>query len=247
MSKPSFRDRLTLRFMRQVVETPQGRAHMLNQITDAEDNGESQVFTRVLARLDDPELAQLVAKHQADEVRHAALFAARRDATGVSIDPVPQHLRLIDRLDAKVGGMMDRPIETREDVMNAYVLLQVVEERAITQFQMFEDAFRPIDPETADVFVEVAKDEERHLKYCQAIAKRYAPSEEVRLATLTRYRELEAEAFKENGSANMNHSIERGYLDGHPVWKRIWLLLDRGAKRSSARPYTHFHLARNAT
>src|SRR5262245_10380525 len=105
-----FRDRLTLRFMGQLAETPAGRAHLLNQVADAEDNGESEIFARLLSQVDDPELKKMIAKHQEDEVRHGALFRARRDATGVVTGPVPENLRLLDRLDRAAGGFLTRPI-----------------------------------------------------------------------------------------------------------------------------------------
>ena len=88
---------------------------------------------------------------------------------------MPNELKLIDRLDRAVGGFFAQPIRDRRDVMQAYLMLQVIEERALTQFALFEVAFRGSDDETADVIAGIARDEERHLKYCHAIARRYAP------------------------------------------------------------------------
>lgn len=241
MALTIIRNTLSLRFMRQLVETAAGRAHILNQVADAEDNGESQIFERILAEVEDPVLRKVISRHQADEVRHAALLRARCEATGVDVGPVPMSIRLIARLDAAAGGCSTRTIRTHSDVMEAYVLLQVIEERAITQFSLLAQAFRPVDPESADLFVRIGRDEERHLRYCLAVTRRCAPSEKVRVAALARYRELEARCFRDNSSANLNHCLERGYLDAHPLSARIWRALDRVAAGSCRLPFTSYH------
>lgn len=234
------RNNLSLQFMRQLVETAAGRAHILNQVADAEDSGESQIFERILAEVKDSVLCQVIARHQADEVRHAALLRARREATGVDVGPVPSSIRLIARLDAAAGSCSTRAIRTDGDVMEAYVLLQVIEERAITQFALLARAFRSVDPESADLFIRIGRDEERHIRYCRAITRRYSPSEDERVAALVRYRELEARCFRDNSSAHLNHCLEQGYLDAHPLSKRIWRALARVAASSSRLPFTPY-------
>ncbi len=237
------REWLTLRFTRRLLSTPEGRAHVLNQIADAESNGENQVFEHVLAHVDDPALRKMIEKHQADEIRHEQQFRACLERTGVDPGPVPANLKVIDRLDRAVGGFFAQPLEGARGVMEAYVMLQVIEERAVSQFKIFERAFREIDPEIADTFVAVAKDEERHLKYCHAISKRYAPDEETRLATLEKYRQIEARAFQENSCANMDYTFSRGYFRGGPVVKGFWRTLTDWQKRSGRLPYTPFSQA----
>lgn len=235
-----FNDRLMLRYFRHVVATPEGRAHVLNQVADAENNGEQAVFDRALAHADDPELARMIQRHQADEVRHAELFRARIPATGVEPPPVPSHLKMIDRLDRALGGFFARPIRDRRDVMEAYLLLQVIEERACTLFPIFEEGFRDVDPVTAGVFAEVSRDEERHLKYCHAIARRYAPSAEVHDRTLRELRRVEARCFAENGFANMRHAVPRGFLDVGPVAAYGWLALGAASRVLRPEPPTRF-------
>lgn len=208
---------LTRRYMQMLFATPRGRAHLLTQVSDAESNGESTLFDRAIDKVDDPELAKMVAKHRDDETRHAALFRARAEAQGVPVREAPAHLRIIDRLDRALGGFFDRPMRDRRDVMDAYLLLQVIEERAVTMFPIFEEAFATIDPETAHVFGLVSRDEERHLRYCHAIAKRYAPSPAVLASTLAEFRALETECFMENGRANMDYTRDQGLLEHAPV------------------------------
>ncbi|MEO6572545.1 MAG: ferritin-like domain-containing protein [Polyangiaceae bacterium] len=225
----SINERLTLRFLSNLLGTPAGRAHMLNQCADAEATDEGEMFDRILAQVDDPELARLVRRHQADELMHAEMFRACVARTGITPPPVPQNLKLLARIDKAIGG--PKPVESRDDVMHAYLLLQVIEERATTQFAIFERAFRSVDPETADTFASIAKDEARHLKYCQAISKRYAPSEAVREKTLRELRVVESLAFAENSRANMEFTFARGYVTMSPIEKTFWrgLTAVRGA------------------
>jgi rubrerythrin len=222
-------ERLTLRYLTYLLETPAGRAHVLNQCAEAEATDEGEMFDRILAQVDDPELERLVRRHQADELMHAEMFRKCVARTGVTPPPVPENLKLLTRIDQAVGG--PRPVETREDVMHAYLVLQVIEERATTQFAVFERAFRGVDPETADTFASIAKDEARHLKYCQAISKRYAPSEAVREKTLHHLRRVEGIAFAANSRANMEYSFARGYVTMSPIEKAFWrgLTAVRGA------------------
>lgn len=212
-------------FLKQLVGTARGRAHILTVAADAENNGEGEFFDTLLSKVDDPDLQRMIRRHQADEIEHAALFQACAERQGVRLAPVPDELKLIDRLNRELGGFFDRGIKDRKGVMEAYLLLQVVEERAVTQFALFEPAFRRVDRQSADVFARIAKDEERHLKYCQAIAKRYAPDEFTQARTLRRFRELEARVFADNSRANMQHVLRHDLIDTTPVQKLGWRAL----------------------
>lgn len=222
-------NRLTLTFMKQLFSTPRGRAHLLSMASDAEASGEGRVFEELLKRSDDAELARLVVRHRDDEVRHAEVLAERcahnAALAGVDIPPVPSHLKLIDRLDRALGGFFDRPLETREDVMRAYLVLQVVEERAITQFELYVEAMREVDPVTAKTFEQIGADEERHLKYCHAVARRYAPSEEVHARELAHIREVEARVFADNSTDNLFYALENDLLPVAAPLKLLWSAL----------------------
>lgn len=236
----TLRERVTLAFMKRLLGTAEGRAHLLNQVADAESNGENQVFEHVLAHIDDPKLRKMVEKHQADEIRHEQMFRACVERTGIQPGAVPSHLKLIDRLDAAIGHFFQHPITDATGVMEAYLLLQVVEERAVTQFALFEQVFRDIDPVIADTFAEVARDEERHLKYCHAIARRYAPNAETHDETLARFRSLEARCFAENGQANMEYTFARGWFKGGAISKWFFRQIQQVGLRSGSLPYTTF-------
>jgi rubrerythrin len=213
---------LSAEFTRELVATPQGRAMMLSHCAEAENSGENRLFDRLAARVEDVELQRLIQRHQEDELRHAQLFHECAERAGSPTGPVPAELKIIDRLDAELGGIFERPIVSDLDVMEAYLLLQVLEERAVTQFPLFEEAFRDVDPRTADVFVAVAEDEARHLKYCHAISRRYAPDEEVLAATLRRFREAEAKAFSDNSRATMEYALEQRAVRMGPLKRLAW-------------------------
>lgn len=221
----NIQERLRLRFLRTLVATKEGRAHLLHQIADAEGTDEGKVFEHLLAKVDDPKLKQLIEKHKSDELRHEALFRACAERTGATVPPAPSELHMLERLDAALDHFFTRPIEGDRGVMEAYLILQVIEERAMSQFALFEAVFREVDPETADVFAEVGRDEARHLKYCLAISRRYAPDEETRLETLAKFREVEARAFADNGRANFRYVTERGYFQAGWVEMLMWRAL----------------------
>lgn len=235
----NLREGLTLRFLGRVIASPEGRAHLLNQLADAEGNGENGFFDRVLSHVDDPALQKMIAKHRDDELRHEQLFLAARDKTGIDPGPVPDELKLIDRLDRAVGNFFAQPIRDRRGVMEAYLMLQVVEERALTQFALIERAFRRVDPDTADVIAGIARDEERHLKYCHAIARRYAPSPEAQRDTLAELRRIEARCFADNGRANLEYLFDRGLVAVHPVEKWFWQGVN-GLSSRARPPLTRF-------
>ncbi|MEO6953065.1 MAG: ferritin-like domain-containing protein [Polyangia bacterium] len=232
------RDTLTARFMKGMLATKKGQAHILNQVADAEATDEGAIFDRLLAHVTDPKLRQIIERHQADELRHAQMFLGCMARTGIAPSPVPDHLKLLDRLDALAGNVMGEPVRSDEDVMQAYLMLLVIEERAIHQFTAFIRAFDLVDRETADVFRAIAHDEERHLRYCHAISKRYAPDTTTWERELGRFRVLEAKAFAENTSANLEHTFHNGLHSAGPVERMLWRGITRitsGADRMKPR------------
>ncbi|MBS2024096.1 MAG: ferritin-like domain-containing protein [Deltaproteobacteria bacterium] len=208
------RESLNLKFMSLLLSTPRGRAHLLAQCADAESTGESRIFDQALGGVDDANLKRMITRHRDDELRHERLFRERLAATGVTDLPDLRDLQVVDRIDAALGGFLEKPITDARGVMEAYCLLQVLEERAVMQFPIFAKAFATIDPATTRVFEEVLEDERRHLLYCVAVSRRYAPSEEAREACLNRLRAIEAEEYKANQAANMRHAFKHGYVRG---------------------------------
>jgi rubrerythrin len=219
----TFLERLNLRYLQQMFRTPEGRAHILAQAADSEHSGESAIFQQLLQRVDDPELQRVITRHRDDELRHERMFRARLAAQNARWE-LPAELQLVQRIDREAGGVIDRPIRTDRDVLEAYSFLQALEERAVFSFGLFIAAMRGPDPESAAVFEQILEDEKRHLKYCVAVAKRYAVSEAERLETLERMRAAEARAFKDNQLANMSFTLSHGWVGGAfetALWRAV--------------------------
>lgn len=243
MNPSKIQERLLLAFMRELVNTPEGRKHVLSQVADAEHSGEARVFDAMLAWVDrekaDAQLARTIEKHRDDEIRHEALFRACIARQGGAPMNTPPELRIMDRLDPAVGGFLERTVEDGRGIMEAYLILQVLEERAVSQFPLFVTAFAAVDPATAKVFEEVAKDEERHLLYCHAIARRYAPDEATLVSTLARFRVKEAEVFRDNQKANFGYVLANGYIAGR-FTRVMWRAIDGVAGAVAGLPFTKF-------
>ena len=161
-------ERLNLRYMQKLFSTAEGRAHVLAQAADGESSGESAIFANALAQVDDPELQRVIRRHRDDELRHERLFRERLAAQGAKY-ALPEELRLVPRVDREAGGIIDRPIRDAHGVLEAYALLQALEERAVFSFGLFIQAMRPVDAATAEVMEQILDDERRHLKYCAAV------------------------------------------------------------------------------
>ncbi len=233
----SIHDNLTQLFMRRALRSVPARAFILSSIADSEDNGEARIFDDALSAVDDPKLAKMIERHRDDEIRHGKLFRECIERTGFDPGPLPDDVKVLDRLNRHLGGFFDREITDTSGVMEAYLILQVVEERALQQFTVIEPIMRTIDPKTADVFVEVTADEERHLKYCTAISRRYAPDEMVRQSRLQQIRDIEAKVFLENNLVFTGYVVSRGWMPG--IFDRVfWPTMNRLAGVMGALPYT---------
>ncbi|MFT7622595.1 MAG: hypothetical protein ACI9WU_001768 [Myxococcota bacterium] len=223
-------EKLSNVWINKLLSTPQGRSWVLTQAGVAEDSDEGIFFTRLLANVEDPKLQSWIRIHEGDEKRHAEMFHQAAQRQGVPVREVPPELQLIDRLNQETGGFFDREIHDDRGVMEAALLLQVIEERAVTQFKMFEPVMRKYDPLSADLLAQISQDEDRHLKYCRAIAKRHAPNEHAMKATLRRFRHAEARAFTGNALENMKQTLKLGIVKLNPLEKVMW----RGVMKLSA-------------
>jgi tRNA isopentenyl-2-thiomethyl-A-37 hydroxylase MiaE len=234
-------ERLQARFLGKLTSTPAGRAYILATLADAESSDEGQVFDLLAQRVDDEPLQKMIRVHQADEERHAGLFWDEVDRQGVGRPHVPDDIKLIRRLDAELGGgLLERGVRSDLDVMKAYLVLQVIEERAITQFELLATHFARHDAQAARVIAEVARDEQRHLRYCHAIARRYAPDATVHAGTLAEIRRVEAEAFLDNSRANLRHVLDRGLYPAGRLELAGWRWLQRLDRDRQPLPVTSY-------
>jgi rubrerythrin len=221
-------------FLRRLVSTAAGRAHVLNLMVHAEEGDEAGVFDRLQELVDDPRMRKTIARHQADEREHARLYRACLARNGVEPGSLPPTLLIIRRVARVAEGGFARGaqtgsaenLRTREDIMDTYALLLAIEERGVQQFPIIGEHFRRIgDHETADTFDRVAKDELRHTKYCQAIGRRYAPDERTWREAVEKHRAIEDRAFKQAGLAGIAHAIESGLVWDGRLARRIAALL----------------------
>lgn len=199
-------------FLAQLVATDAGRAHLLSISVEAEEGDEGDIFGQLEACVDDPDLARIVARHRDDEARHALLFRSCLARLGLDMQPVPDELRLILQLADATGGFERAVIETPEDIVATYALLHAIEARGVEQFPRIAEAFRPVDAETADTYLRVARDERGHLRYCERIGRHYAADEATWSAALDEARERESAAFFAVGLANITWCTDQGWV-----------------------------------
>lgn len=194
-----------------IFRQPDAKAFALAAYADAEDSGEGQIFDRALHHVTDPRLRRMVERHRDDETRHARILRERRDALGLPIIGIPSHLELVDRLSQAAGGVLDKAMDTGDHIADAWAMLYVIEERALDEFKRSGDALAAAeDAETSALFFSIRKDEERHLRYCTTVGRRYDPSGfDTRIA---RMREIELTTYGAQSRAWTRHQLESGYL-----------------------------------
>jgi hypothetical protein len=225
---------LSRSFLRSLVAHPAGRAHVLSLMVAAEEGDETGVFDQLEKRADDDELATLIRRHKQDEERHAAMYRECLTRNGLAMQAVPDELLIIRQI-ARESGDAAAPIVTRDDVMRTYALLLAIEERGVERFPRIGAEFRRIgDHATADTFDRVTEDERRHIKYCAAIGRRYAPSEAAWQQALATQRAVEARAFDRVGRATLAHALANGLAWRGAIGRFVgWSL--RAAARRDAR------------
>ncbi|MGZ5967137.1 MAG: ferritin-like domain-containing protein [Polyangiales bacterium] len=209
-------------YMRRLVASPEGRAFLFNFMADAEVSDEGMVFEELLARVEDPSLKKMVEKHHDDELRHNQMLLECLRRAGGAPSPVPDDLRITVRLGDMLGTFFDDFFSGKTGVLEAYSLLQVIEERAVKQYPLIAAALREVDPESARVVDEVARDEARHVKYAHAIGRKYAPDAATHEGLLLHYRKVEERAFFEYNRALMGHVQQRGLLRASAPERLFW-------------------------
>jgi hypothetical protein len=68
------------------------------------------------------------------------------------------------------------------------------------------------------VFREVGTDEERHLRYCRAVGRRYSGSDEAFEREVGRLRLFEAEVYGAQSRGFVRHMMDRGMLELAAPW-----------------------------
>jgi hypothetical protein len=218
-------DFLASRFFDRLAASERGRVYILHLLLGAEEGDEAGVFDHLVARIDIPELNELARKHRDDETRHARLFRECLARQAISAETVRQAPRVVQFIDRELGGFQKSFVADRHSVLEAYLLLQVIEERAVERYPEISRAMAPYDPVSAEVIAEVAQDEVRHVKYAKAISKRYAPDEQTLATALERFRKAEARAFVEHGRAFAARAVADDLLAVGRLERLGWKLL----------------------
>jgi rubrerythrin len=203
-------------FLTELASTPAGRQHMLSLAVDAEEGDESGIFDQLADLVDDPKLRRIVERHRDDEVRHAGLFRGCLTRQGFEKQDLPERLRIIRRIAGSAGGGTgnDRSgVHSIADVVATYALLHAIELRGVEQFPIIAAAFRPFDPETAEVYLQVARDERGHVRYCQTIGRHYATDDAEWESMLAFTNELEASAFAGVCVDDITYCAGKGLVD----------------------------------
>jgi rubrerythrin len=210
------------RFLDKLVATPRGRAFMLNFLRSTEESDEGGVFDALVTRVEDQELQKLVRVHRADEDRHAEIFRKAVLRVGGACVPVEAELRVVERVDGLLGGWAESFLARTLGVMEMYVLLLVVEERAVREWPAIAAALRKVDPESAADLERVIADERRHVKYARAISRRYAPDEATLERTIRRVRAAEKRAFALHTKAFTRIVLDRDLLAVGRLERIFW-------------------------
>jgi rubrerythrin len=218
---------------RRLVRSPEGRAHLLNLAVDAEEGDEAGIFEQIEALIDEPRLARLVARHREDEARHAQLFRDCLARLGLEEEPVPTQLKLIRRIAGVDGGFGEVRVG-RDDVANIYALLLAIEERGVQQFPLIAAAFDRVDPETAATYRQVTKDEQRHVKYCGTVGRRYAPDDAAWDLAVEGARAVERTAFHDLGVAQLSYVVRNNLVALPRPAAFLARTVDRVATRAAA-------------
>jgi len=227
----SFQTQVHRLFLNDLFSTARGRAYVLAQAADAESTGEGRIFEVLLDHVREPDLLRMVKKHRDDEIRHAAMYGACRDRQGASLPHIPAELRLIDKIDEHIGRFrkggerfFEATVFDDRYVMESYLFLQVLEERAVQEFELLADELWRFDRKSANVVVEIEADERRHLRYCHAISKRYAPSMVDLSKTLSQFRQAEALAYQEHARDSLAFILDNGFLSSRAktlIWRVV--------------------------
>jgi hypothetical protein len=198
-------------FLAALVATPAGRQHLLSVAVDAEEGDETGIFDQLADAVDVPELAHIVRVHRDDEVRHAGLYRECLRRNGYSKQELPESLSVVAQVRGGAAGPVG--VRTPEEIVMIYAVLLAIEERGVERFPLIADAFDAHDPETAETYRRVTRDERGHVRYCQRIGRHYAGSDQAWDDAVAFGRQVEAEAFTRATTAGAAYCADRGWVD----------------------------------
>lgn len=190
---------------RRLVSSPEGCAHVLSLAVDAEEGDEAGIFEQLESLIDEPRLARLAARHRDDEARHAQMFRDCLARLGLEEQPVAAELKLIRRIAG--GGAFAEVRLTEADIVPTYAVLQAIEEIGVEQFPQFAAAFDRVDPDTAETYRRVTKDEQRHVQYCGTVGRHYATDDQAWELAVAAARTVATAAFDGLSAAQLSYAV----------------------------------------
>jgi hypothetical protein len=150
--------------------------------------------------------------------------AAARAFSG-AIPKLPAELRVVLRMDAHLGGFAAKFVSGAAGVMETYLKLQVIEERAVRQFPQIACALKVVDAEAAQMVEGILRDEARHVRYAQAIARAYEPDDAAREQATVRFRAAEVRAFAEHQRLLLRFVVQQDLLGVRGPERLFWRAL----------------------
>lgn len=210
-------ERLSRYYLRKLVATRRGRAHLYNFAAEVEDGDEGEIFEQLADAVTDRRMAKLVRRHAADEEGHAGLFREALRRTGESPPPIPDSLQFIRRINA-MTGLFERGVQDATDIVEVAAVLRAIEQRAVDRYPLIGALLREVgDDFGADAFATVARDEARHVRYCDALGRHHAENDVAWRRQVRRYRRIERRAFYQHAPTDVRYAIEQGLVRLGPV------------------------------
>src|SRR5688572_2436588 len=214
---------------RRVWSDPARKLRTLESFAATEEDG-GRDLELAARRVSDPELRAHLARHAADELRHAALFHAHaaelRSALALSARDALEPDRAYDlarqrRHELDAHGFLRAALCDEHGEVAYVAMLHVAERRAAELFQLHHDLNRT-DPALRATFEAILKDEKYHVAYTQRFLDRWRAQ--------GREREVENGLHLARGSRFLGAWKRLGVRSAtgfsHTVlWVLYWLLL----------------------
>lgn len=222
-------DFFNIQFLKQALTNKRGLVHLFSQMADAEggNSGELHLFDKIEAYVQDPAIKKIIKSHKADEEKHEKMFLDYIELLGEKPEVLTDEMRLLKMLDRELN-ILEKPVESDQDVINIMTLLLVIEERAIFEFENLLKVFNN-DWAIKSMLEEAVKDEEKHLKFCHKVINHFGADEDLVKQQYEEYKELEDLAYRKLSLNLMNFYLEQNFVKGDFA-KKFWKFMGNVAK-----------------
>ena len=216
------------RFARHLVQTPRGQAYVLRQMAQAKGVDQTAAFVSARETIVDAELGALLSAHAETQARYIEELNEHATELRLQADPAPPHLSYVALMDRALGGYFSDSLSSSSEIAEAYLLRLVCEERALSQYRAYANAFAAVgQKEITFTLQRIVRENERHLRAMHAVATRYAPSRVMLAATLSHWRRFESRVFGELERATVRFAVVRGITPLPGVLREVWLTIVR--------------------